>query len=139
MAGNFLRDRISDFILYREVRCPCGCMDRISDFWMVDPGVVAIFHAWRLLLGHPLKITSFVRCRVHNAKIGGAPDSLHLCGAAIDFVDEKSEITSAYLDRLNKVVGAGGLGIYPDDGHFHVDCGHLLGLKPYRRWRGREL
>lgn len=138
MVENFTRTRVSDFILLSEVPCHCGCCKDNQTLYLPDPGIVAIFDRWRFLVGHALPITSFYRCKVHNAKIGGAVDSLHLWAAAIDFFDPKSEITPTYLDRLNKVVGPGGLGIYELDGHFHIDCGHLSGSKPWRRWRGHE-
>ena len=103
---------------------------------MPDPGVVSLFDRWRALVGHALPITCFERCITHNAAIGGAPDSVHLLAAAIDFHDPISEITPEYLDRLDQFVGPGGLGLYNVEGRFHIDVGHLLGLSPGRRWRG---
>ena len=138
MAADWTRKRISEHIWYKEVLCPCGCIDKDNPFLYVDPGVIALFEIWRTFVGHPLPITSFYRCEKHNKAIGGAVNSFHRLGAAIDFIDSQSELTASYLSRLSTVVGAGGLGIYLDEGHFHIDCGHLYGFTPTRRWRGRE-
>jgi uncharacterized protein YcbK (DUF882 family) len=134
--GDFVRLQISPHVSVKEFRCPCGSCS--SDFatLVVDPGVVALFEIIRLALGRPLPIFSGYRCPLHNLTLGGAKDSCHLTGSAIDFYDDKSEITQDYLSNLSKLVGPGGLGIYNKEGHFHIDCGHLLGLTPYRRWRG---
>ena len=97
---------------------------------------MSLFDRWRMFVGHPLLIISFYRCVDHNMKVGGKVDSLHLSAAAIDFHDPTSEITETYLKHLDKIIGAGGLGLYDKEGHFHIDCGHLRGLTPGRRWSG---
>jgi len=130
-----LRSRLSDYILTAEVGCHCSVCHLAGPFFP-DPGVVSLFDRWRAVVGHALPITSFERCVAHNAAIGGAPNSVHLFAAAIDFYDPISEITSEYLDRLDQFVGPGGLGIYNIEGHYHIDVGHLLGLPVGRRWRG---
>jgi zinc D-Ala-D-Ala carboxypeptidase len=36
------------------------------------------------MVGRPLPIVSGYRCPVHNAAVGGARDSMHMYGAAVD-------------------------------------------------------
>jgi len=132
----FHRFMISDFILLSEVPCPCKVCVNNNPSFSVDPGIVSLFDRWRMVVGHALPITSFWRCKSHNTLVGGKVGSLHLVGAAIDFYDPSSDITPAYLDRLSKIIGDGGLGIIKPEGYFHIDCGHLLGLPKYRRWEG---
>lgn len=73
----------------------------------------------------PLTVNSTCRSRHHNAKVGGAPRSLHLSGDAVDFrVPGKTRAVLAFLGG-NRAVG--GLKHYAD-GHFHIDTG------PRRSW-----
>lgn len=63
----------------REFRCHhCGRV-RIAD------GLVARLEILRATVGHALPILSAYRCAVHNAQVGGARDSQHLYGRAVDF------------------------------------------------------
>jgi len=130
-----LRSRLSEYIWTSEVGCKCPAC-RLTGPFMPDPGVVSLFDRWRALVGHALPITCFERCITRNAVVGGAPDSVHLLAAAIDFYDPTSEITPDYLNSLDQFVGPGGLGVYNVEGHFHIDVGHLLGLPRGRRWNG---
>lgn len=64
----------------RELRCRCGCE---QCFMLQD--VVAFLEALRKHLGdEPIYVTSGYRCEAHNRDIGGAPNSAHMIGAAVD-------------------------------------------------------
>jgi hypothetical protein len=70
-------------------------------------------------------VNSTCRSRQHNAKVGGAPRSLHLSGDAVDF--RTTGETRAVLAFLGGHRALGGLKHYAD-GHFHIDTG------PRRSW-----
>jgi zinc D-Ala-D-Ala carboxypeptidase len=55
----------------REIACPCCGQAQI---W---PQALDAFERLRRALGAPLRITSGHRCALHNARVGGAPLSLH--------------------------------------------------------------
>jgi len=75
----------------------------------------------RAHLGKPIKVTSGFRSPAHNAKIGGAKNSLHTTGMAADIavggIPEQIKV-AAFLSKLNDV---GGIGLYESKGIVHVD------------------
>jgi uncharacterized protein YcbK (DUF882 family) len=116
--GNF---RVSPHFRLREFYCRDGTP--VPGFAVDD-----VTHLARSLL-EPLRarygavrIISGYRPARYNARVGGAPASMHIYrrarpGAAADLVAEHGDPRSWYalLDEL----GAGGLGLYPQ--HVHVD------------------
>lgn len=80
---------------------------------------------YRERAGVPFRVTSWYRDTEANRRAGGAPNSWHLTGGAMDFVPEsKFAEVARDLDKNWE----GGLGIY--SGYIHVDIG------PFRRWKG---
>lgn len=82
-----------------EFECKCGCgADDISE------DLVRRLQEVRDLLGEPMKVTSGVRCKKHNASsgVGGSPNSSHITGnaTAVDIACGNS----AYRQRLLKAV-----------------------------------
>lgn len=80
--------------------------------------------AIRAALGdRPLRIASWYRCKIYNAKVGGVPNSQHLLGNAIDFVIRELSPMQVQLKcrelQAREIVG--GLGMYP--GFTHCDRG----------------
>jgi zinc D-Ala-D-Ala carboxypeptidase len=70
----------------------------------------------------PTLVTSGYRSPAHNARVGGAPRSVHMAGQGLPGVAADVKCSSgtprawyALLDEL----GPGGLGLYA--GHVHVD------------------
>lgn len=62
----------------REFACPhCGVA-------VVRRSLVERLEHLRGLVQRPIRIVSGYRCPVHNAEVGGAPDSQHMYGAAAD-------------------------------------------------------
>lgn len=75
----------------------------------------------REILGNqPVRVNSWYRCREHNRAIGGASDSQHLYGRAIDFT-VKSLTPRQVQARLRRHLGTvvRGLGAYR--GFSHAD------------------
>lgn len=63
----------------REFRCHhCGAVK-------ITHGLIGRLEILRAQVGHPLPILSGYRCPVHNRAVGGAPQSRHLVGDAVDF------------------------------------------------------
>lgn len=63
-----------------EFSCPCG---ECSRTWM-NKDFVFRLDSLREVLGFPIKINSAYRCKSHNKKIGGSPNSQHIHGKAVD-------------------------------------------------------
>ncbi len=62
----------------QEFECPC-CKEYLMDMYCVK-----MLDVLRGYVGFPLVITSGYRCAKHNKEIGGAPESKHLLGQAVD-------------------------------------------------------
>lgn len=74
----------------REFACKCG---RYCNGFPVEPNMLLIEQAdnVREHFGAPVFVSSGVRCRQHNANVGGASGSRHKSGKAMDFrVEGKS-------------------------------------------------
>jgi uncharacterized protein YcbK (DUF882 family) len=62
----------------REFACPhCGVA-------LVRPLLLSHLESLRAAVGRPMRIVSGYRCPVHNAAVGGAPNSQHMYAAAAD-------------------------------------------------------
>lgn len=77
----------------------------------------------------PLTVNSTCRSPSHNARVGGAPRSMHLTGNAVDF-----RVRDRYADVLDFLVRHRGVGGYKHygSGVFHIDTG------PRRTWGARR-
>lgn len=58
--------------------------------WQTDPGAYL-----SNLVGSPVQVTSGLRSAMHNAAVGGVPNSAHLTGQAFDFVPQGGDMKSA--------------------------------------------
>lgn len=61
-----------------ELACPCCGELRMDDEFM------RMISHLRMILKFPFPVTSGYRCPEHNRAVGGAPDSPHLRGRAVD-------------------------------------------------------
>ena len=70
------------FFRREEFACPCGACGGppVEPQEALVKDLELIREAW----GEPIHITSGVRCAAHNKAVGGAPDSAHLTGWAVD-------------------------------------------------------
>ena len=109
----------------------------------IDSRLVAILQLIRYRMGCKVIVTSGYRTPEHNHKVGGALESLHLEGLAIDVTPEDKNLV-----KLFKVAAEfeeiRGLGIYKN--HVHIDLRQgkkvfwvkMIG-KPYRYFRGSKI
>lgn len=108
---------LSENFSKREFVCPDGC-----GFDTPDAELVVALQQLRAMVDAPILITSGCRCRVHNERVGGAPNSQHLLGKAADIVVEG--MLPVFLAVEAGGVTSfrfGGIGIYPKKGHVHLD------------------
>lgn len=62
----------------KELACRCGCDAKMH------PEFMETLERVRVCYGSPMVINSAVRCFDYNAKVGGAVESMHLKGRAVD-------------------------------------------------------
>jgi uncharacterized protein YcbK (DUF882 family) len=71
-----------------------------------------------------MTVNSFFRCEQHNKAVGGASNSQHKYGRALDVVTSGLSARSV-ADKLRPHLGTGktigGLGCYEDSGFVHID------------------
>jgi len=103
------------------------------------PELLELFEHIRNHIQHPLYIVSGWRCPRHNTATGGAAQSQHCIGAALDIrcpaMNYNDFADAAEYAARTHSNGQAGFGIYPDprsDLFVHVDLG--LNLPPGRRW-----
>src|SRR5579864_1093640 len=106
-------DEMAEFFSEKEFSCPCCGANKI------ETEVIARIDTIRSSLGVPLHINSGYRCEKHNKEVGGAKDSQHLIGKAIDVsianmtAAKKYEFLSLALEHFN------GIGV--GNTFFHLD------------------
>lgn len=122
-----------EFFTRKEFRCPCK---RCGGF-PVEPEETMVFvvNEIRRRAGVPISIVdsggSGIRCKEHNAEVGGVANSEHLYGRAADL---HSSLPPSRLKQIAEQVtaemipGKGGIGLY--SWGIHVDTGK------YSRWNG---
>lgn len=69
----------SEYFTHYEMQCKCGCEDA-----PMQPLFMNTLIAIREEFDRSMTITSAFRCVEHNKKIGGAKDSPHIHGQAVD-------------------------------------------------------
>jgi len=111
---------VKEYFENSELECRCGCG------LMPPERAVEMLYAVRLIMDVPLIVTSAARCPDHNASVGGAPDSRHLCrgdvcGFDIVCVHPQSHPQhEGNLIRCAIEVGYRGIG-YKDNWFVHLD------------------
>lgn len=64
-----------------EFDCKCG---NLCDKTYIAKEVIEVIQRLREALGEPITITSAYRCKEHNQSVGGAKNSTHPLGLAVD-------------------------------------------------------
>jgi len=104
-----------------EFACPCGCdKDR-----PIDSKLLYLLQSLRNKIGKPIYITSSLRCKKYNKKIGGYIDSPHCLGKAVDIHAKNMDIID--LAIAAKEIGFPRIGLYPFNHFIHIDV-----VRPYR-------
>ena len=98
---------------------------------IVDVSFLDRLQRMRDYLGLPMRVSNGYRCRVHNARVGGAPGSMHKVGKAGDIVLERFD--RRHLVRAAENVGFSGLGFY--NTFLHVDIGRRRSWGNEEMWR----
>lgn len=131
-AGTFW----DDITYFTRVECRCKCGGWYCNGYpaeMVEK-TMRMADEIRRRAGVPLSVNSGVRCKQHNADVGGVCNSLHLTGQAIDLAPIGGDISITKLQHIaqevmaEKIPGRGGLGTY--SWGVHIDNG------TYSRWNG---
>lgn len=115
-----------------EMACRCGC----GEVWWSPRDFDAI-QKIRVLLGRPVALNSTHRCRRHNAKVGGAPNSEHK-KIAFDFSLVRPKATERELGTLWQAAKQAGLttvGLYATFIHFDRRPGRFW-VSGGDRWLG---
>ena len=114
-----------------EFRCQCG--GKYCNGFPAEPAeeTVRMADEIRRRAGVPLNVNSGVRCKRHNAEVGGVSNSLHTTGQAVDLsgaISPEKLYAIAQEVQAEKIPGRGGLGLY--SWGIHEDNGK------YSRWNG---
>jgi zinc D-Ala-D-Ala carboxypeptidase len=102
-----------------EFRCRCPRCKGLVEA-NIDDSLYALLEWVRSAVGHAIKIVSGVRCKEHNAEVGGVENSDHLRGTAADISIVSSQ--DRFL-AIRAVIQLGGkrIGIGKDFLHLSVD------------------
>lgn len=112
----------------KEFACKCGNCGGFP----VEPdfAMVRIADAIRERLGVPVGVNSGVRCKNHNAAVGGVSNSQHVYGTAADLGKPSGVAVAEMAAIAEDVMGnTGGIGIY--SWGIHIDS-----RKTKSRWNG---
>lgn len=114
--------KLSEHFSKKEFACK-HCNEIIN----IDPLLIAKLECLRSAIGNkPIFITSGYRCEIHNKKVGGASNSQHLKGKAVDIWVKEDMLELTKL--ADRIFSQGGMGTYKN--FIHLDTG------PKRRWKG---
>lgn len=122
-----------DIHYFRRTEFKCQCGGKYCDGYPAEPAeeTVRMADEIRKRVGVPLTVNSGLRCKQHNAEVGGVSNSLHTTGQAVDL---SGNIAPAKLREIAEQVqaemipGRGGLGLY--SWGIHIDNGKKS------RWTG---
>ena len=102
----------------QELTCRCGCGDA-----EMKPRLMDKLDALRDAVKRPIKVNSAKRCVAHNEAVGGAQNSAHITGEAVDLsavtAREKYELVTHALLLGFQRIGVG-------DNFVHMDVSMKL-------------
>lgn len=97
----------------------CGCGGSIGENG-ISESLQAVLDKIRERLGVPVSLSCVFRCSVHNADVGGEPNSFHMRGVAAD-VECPAGVTELELEAIALECGADTARAYVGEGFCHVD------------------
>jgi len=107
--------QLSENFHLAELTCKCGrCRNQPIDMKMIEK-----LQKLREVMGVPLYITSAYRCPTHNRNVGGASQSRHMVGDAVDIA--VSNLNWETLVAEAKRIGFTGIGYGQHRGFIHLD------------------
>ena len=112
-----------------EFACKCGkyCDGYPAE---IDMDMVKIADEIRSRIGKPIHINSGLRCKTHNANVGGVSNSQHILGKAADLGCPSGFTPTQMASIAEDVMGyTGGIGIY--SWGIHIDT-----RSAKSRWNG---
>lgn len=113
-----------------EFACKCGgryCNGYPAE---IDMNMVKIADKIREKIGKPITINSGLRCKTHNANVGGVSNSQHLYGTAADLGCPDGCTPAQMASIAEEIMGnTGGIGIY--SWGIHIDT-----RSTKSRWNG---
>ena len=119
-----------EFFTREEFKCKCGgkyCKGYPNE---PDERMVRIADAIRKRIGKPITVNSGLRCKTHNANVGGVSNSQHLYGTAADLGCPSGCTPSQMASIAEEIMGnTGGIGIY--SWGIHIDT-----RSTKSRWNG---
>ena len=113
----------------QEFACKCGkyCNGYPVD---IDMNMVKIADKIRHIIGKPVPVNSGIRCKTHNANVGGVSNSQHLLGKAADLGCPSGCTPEQMASIAESIMGnTGGIGIY--SWGIHIDT-----RSAKSRWNG---
>lgn len=106
-----------------EFKCKCGgryCNGYPAE---IDMSMVKIADKIREKIGKPIAINSGLRCKTHNANVGGVSNSQHLYGNAADLGCPTGCTPEQMASIAEEIMGdTGEIGIYSWGIHVGVNC-----------------
>ena len=114
-------EKITQNFCREEFKCRCGKCGLMA----INPFIVHRLQVIRDIINLPIHINSGYRCKKHNLKVGGAKNSLHMQGLAIDWyiLDYPMSSIALMLEEWS-----GGFHFYEEYNFIHIDIGSK------RRW-----
>lgn len=125
-------DGWDDIQYFKRTEFKCKCGGRYCNGYPAEPDLkmVRIADAIRAEVGKPINVNSGLRCRQHNANVGGASASLHMTGQAADLGCPSGVSPQEMYDIADRIMGnSGGLGLY--SWGIHIDSRAVKA-----RWKG---
>ncbi len=130
-----MSEKLTPHFTDKELACRCGC-GMIPTQKLMDA-----LEAVRLIYGRPIRIASGARCEAHNKRVGGAPDSSHTRGTAVDPAApvgrDLLDLIAAFMGvqtilRAQGAKGGGlGMGLKTDTPYLHFDVDEKHGPRAW--------
>ena len=121
-----------DIRYFTRAEFKCKCCGKYCDGYPVDidMNMVKIADEIRNRIGKPIQINSGIRCKTHNANVGGVSNSQHLLGNAADLGCPIGCTPAQMASIAEEIMGdTGGIGTY--SWGIHIDT-----RSTKSRWNG---